>query len=47
LAAARTLSAYIHGFISLQLAGAFEHSAGIEGSYFFGLNAIIKGVTAG
>ncbi len=44
LAAARTLTAYIHGFITMNMAGVFQQSGGVEGSYYFGLNAIIKGV---
>jgi AcrR family transcriptional regulator len=47
LAAARTLSSYIHGFISLQMAGVFDQGAGLEGSFYFGLNAIIRGIVKG
>jgi hypothetical protein len=46
LAAARTLMSYIHGFIALQQSGAFDGTAGIEGSFYFGLNSIIKGMGA-
>ncbi len=44
LAAARTFASYIHGFLMLKLCGAFDKTPGIEGSYFYGLNAIIKGM---
>lgn len=47
LAAARTFTSYIHGFITVQMSGAFDQGPGIEGSFYFGLNAIIKGVGAG
>jgi AcrR family transcriptional regulator len=46
LAAARTLASYIHGFISMQMSGAFDQTPGVEGSYYFGLNAIIKGMVS-
>ncbi len=46
LGAARTVTAYIHGFITMNMAGVFQQSPGIEGSYYFGLNAIIKGIAS-
>jgi AcrR family transcriptional regulator len=45
LAAARTLTAYIHGFLALEAAGAYYPSKITEGSYFFGISTIIKGLT--
>ena len=46
LEAARTLVAWAHGFVSMELAGAFRLGGDIETAYAFGIEAILAGVSA-
>jgi len=45
LEAARTLVAWAHGFVSMELAGAFRLGGDIETAYAFGIEAILAGVS--
>ncbi len=45
LEAARTLVAWAHGFVSMELAGAFRLGGDIETAYSFGIESILRGVS--
>jgi AcrR family transcriptional regulator len=45
LAAARTIVAWAHGFVTMELAGAFQLGGDIESAYSFGIEAILAGVS--
>jgi AcrR family transcriptional regulator len=46
LAAARTFVAWAHGFVSMELAGAFRLGGDLEDAYAFGIETILAGVSA-
>jgi AcrR family transcriptional regulator len=46
LEGARTLVAWAHGFVTMELAGAFRLGGDLEAAYAFGIDAILMGVTA-
>jgi AcrR family transcriptional regulator len=46
LEAARTMTAWAHGFVSMELAGAFRLGGDLEAAYAFGIEAILAGVSA-
>jgi AcrR family transcriptional regulator len=45
LEAARTLVAWAHGFVSMELAGTFRLGGDVDAAYAFGLEAIVAGVS--
>lgn len=45
LDAARTLVAWAHGFMAMELAGAFRLGGDLESAYLFGIDAILAGVS--
>ena len=46
LEGARTIVAWAHGFVSMELAGAFRLGGDLEGAYLFGIDSILAGVSA-
>jgi len=46
LEGARTLVAWAHGFVSMELAGAFRLGGDLEAAYAFGAESILAGVSA-
>jgi hypothetical protein len=46
LEGARTFVAWAHGFVSMELAGAFRLGGDLEAAYAFGVEAILAGVSA-
>jgi AcrR family transcriptional regulator len=46
LEAARTIVAWAHGFVSMELAGAFRLGGDVDAAYEFGIDAILAGVSA-
>jgi AcrR family transcriptional regulator len=46
LEAARTMVAWAHGFVSMELAGAFRLGGDVDNAYEFGIDAILAGVRA-
>jgi len=46
LEAARTVVAWAHGFVSMELAGAFRLGGDLEAAYAYGIDAILIGVSA-
>ena len=46
LEGARTLVAWSHGFVSMELAGAFRLGGDLEVAYAFGIDSILAGVSA-
>ncbi len=46
LEAARTMTAWAHGFVSMELAGAFRLGGEIETAYAFGIEAVMAGISA-
>lgn len=44
LEAARTLVAWAHGFVSMELAGAFRLGGSVEAAYGYGIDAVLHGV---
>jgi AcrR family transcriptional regulator len=45
LEAARTMVAWAHGFLSMELAGAFRLGGDIEAAYAFGIESVLAGVS--
>jgi AcrR family transcriptional regulator len=45
LEGARTLVAWAHGFVTMELAGAFRLGGDLEAAYAFGIDAILSGVS--
>ena len=45
LEGARTLVAWAHGFVSMELAGAFRLGGDLDAAYAFGIEAILAGVS--
>ena len=45
LEGARTFVAWAHGFVSMELAGAFRLGGDIEAAYAFGIDAVLDGVS--
>ena len=45
LEAARLLVAYLHGFVSMELAGAFRLGGSVDAAFDYGLDALIRGLT--
>lgn len=45
LEGARTFVAWAHGFVSMELAGAFRRGGDLEAAYDFGVDAILDGVS--
>ena len=46
LAAARTFVAYLHGFVSMELAGAFRLGGDVEAAFELGVEAVLEGLVA-
>jgi AcrR family transcriptional regulator len=46
LEAARTMTAWAHGFVSMELAGTFRLGGDIGTAYAFGIDAVLDGVSA-
>jgi AcrR family transcriptional regulator len=46
LESARTVVAWAHGFVSMELAGAFRLGGDLDGAYAFGIDAILAGFSA-
>jgi hypothetical protein len=46
LETARLLTAFVHGFASMELAGAFRLGGDVDAAYRFGIDTIIAGVRA-
>jgi AcrR family transcriptional regulator len=46
LEGARTFVAWAHGFVSMELAGAFRLGGDLDAAYAFGIEAILAGVTS-
>ena len=44
LAAARLLTAFVHGFASMELAGAFRLGGDVDAAYDYGIEAIVAGI---
>jgi AcrR family transcriptional regulator len=47
LLAARTLTPFLHGFVSMELAGAFRLGPGLDEAFEFGLATILDGLACG
>jgi hypothetical protein len=47
LDAARTLAAWLHGFASMELAGAFRLGGDVDAAFEFGVAAVIDGALDG
>ena len=45
LEGARTFVAWAHGFVSMELAGAFRLGGDLDAAYAFGVEAILAGVS--
>jgi AcrR family transcriptional regulator len=45
LEAARTLVAWAHGFVSMELGGAFRLGGSVESAFAFGVDAVLRGVS--
>ena len=45
LEGARTIVAWAHGFVTMELAGAFRLGGDLDAAYTFGIDAILAGVT--
>src|SRR5690349_9605890 len=45
LEAARTVVAWAHGFVTMELAGAFRLGGDLEAAYAFGIDAILEGIS--
>ncbi len=46
LEGARTFVAWAHGFVSMELAGAFRLGGDLDAAYAFGIESILNGVSA-
>ena len=46
LEGARTIVAWAHGFVTMELAGAFRLGGDLDAAYAFGIEAILSGVSA-
>lgn len=46
LEAARTMVAWAHGFVSMELAGAFRLGGDVDAAYAFGIESLLAGVSA-
>jgi hypothetical protein len=46
LEAARTLVAWSHGFVSMELAGAFRLGGDVDAAFGFGADAVLRGARA-
>jgi AcrR family transcriptional regulator len=44
LEAARTLAAWAHGFVSMELAGAFRLGGDVDAAFAYGIEAVLSGV---
>jgi AcrR family transcriptional regulator len=44
LPAARCLTAYLHGFVSLEISGGFQLGGSVEQDFRFGLDVIVRGL---
>ncbi|HSS36161.1 MAG TPA: TetR/AcrR family transcriptional regulator [Patescibacteria group bacterium] len=44
LAAARLLTAFVHGFASMELAGAFRLGGDVDAAYDYGIESIVAGI---
>ncbi|GAB6856752.1 TetR-like C-terminal domain-containing protein [Microbacterium xylanilyticum] len=47
LAAARTLTAWAHGFCTMEQAGAFQLGGDVDAAFEFGLTTLVEGLTSG
>lgn len=47
LEAARLLTAFIHGFVSMELAGAFRLGGDVDGAFEYSLETILRGLSSG
>ena len=45
LEAARTLVAFAHGFVSMELSGAFRLGGDVDAAFAFGVDAVLQGIT--
>lgn len=45
LEAARTLVAWAHGFVSMELGGAFRLGGSVDAAFEYGVDAVLRGVT--
>ncbi len=46
LPAARTLTAFLHGFVTMELSGNFQMGGSIDDAFDFGLDAVMRGIGA-
>lgn len=46
LPAARTLTAFLHGFVTMELNASFQMGGSIDDAFAYGLGAVVAGVTA-
>jgi AcrR family transcriptional regulator len=44
LTAARLVVAWIHGFVTMELAGAFRLGGDVDGSFDYGIDALLRGI---
>lgn len=47
LPAARLVTAYVHGFVSMELASAFQFGGGVDEAYRFGVRTLLRGLLSG
>jgi hypothetical protein len=46
LVAARLLTAFAHGFVSMELAGAFRLGGGVDEAFSYGVDVLVAGIVS-